>query len=215
VSNSDQIAASLRKLRTAWPHMLPEGTRAAGGNSPVGGSKEPPPPAPIGTLSLRREVCTILASWCRLVVEDAVDVEGRTMTVTLDGGDAPQMAGWLLTWADFLGEHEAGDDAVSELNQLANQCDAIARDLRVRRFSVGPCIEHGFTDMGERVPCPGRLIAVLRSDDDLLPHTLRCDTEPSHYWNASDWRRLGERIHGAITVEQAESNLLAAIVRKG
>lgn len=211
MSEADQIAAALRKLRIAWPLMLPPGPRGAGGGSPVGGSKEPPPPAPIGTLSLRRDACTILASWCRLVIEDAVDVEGRHMTVVLDGGDATQMAGWLLTWADFLSEHEAGEDAVYELERLANQCDAIAREVRVRRFSVGPCIEHGMTEMGERVPCSGKLIAVLRSDDDLLPHTLRCDTDGDHSWDAADWRRLGDRIHGTVTIEEATSNLIAAI----
>ena len=211
MTKADQIAAALRKLRTAWPQMLPEGPRAAGTGSPVAGSKEPPPPAPIGTLSLRRDVCTILASWCRLVIEDAVDMEGRTMTTNLDGSNGPQMAGWLLTWADFLGDHEDADDAVSELEHLANQCDAVAREIRVRRFNVGPCIEYGVTDMGERVPCSGKLVAVLRSDEDLLPHTLRCNADPTHSWDAADWRRLGDRIHGTVTVEQATANLIAAI----
>lgn len=195
MTNGDQIAASLRLLRTCWPDMLPEGVSA--GMSPhTTGSKEPPPPAPIAVLSLRREVCQLLAAWVHVVIDDAVDINGDTMVVHLDGNDAMALAGWLMTWAEFLGAHDAAEDAVTEIGQVARACHAIVTQRRVRRFPVGPCVEHATTDKGERVPCPGHLVAVLRSDDDLLPHTLRCSADAEHSYDAATWRRLGERIHG-------------------
>ena len=192
-----QIATHLRLIRSTWADMLPTAP-SVGSSDLVMGSKEPPPPAPIGTLSLRREVCEVLASWCRLVLDDVTDIHGQHMGASIDGTDAPGMAGWLLTWADWLGEHDAGQVADDELGRAARQCEAVASRRTVRRFKVGPCIDHVETDTGGRVPCSGTLVAVLSSEDDLLPSVLRCDTDPDHAYSASDWRRLGERIHSAI-----------------
>ena len=202
----DKIAASLRTIRRCWPDMLPELPGPAVGER-VRTTKEPPLPVPVGVLSLRREVCEVLVSWIRLVIDGAVDIDGNSMDVHLDGKDAPTLAGWLLTWADWLGDHEASDVAVSELGTYAQRCDDVVSQRRVRRFKVGPCIDHSTTDMGERVPCTGTLYAILSSTDDLLPSALRCDADPDHMYSAGDWRRLGERIHSMVTIEDAHVNL--------
>ena len=201
MTTGDHIAAHLRLIRTSWEDMLPQGPRTGSGE-PVKGSKEPPPPVPIAVVSLRREACEVLASWCRLVIDEAVDVEGHRMTVRLDGSDAHAMAGWLLTWADWLGGHDAGKGADDELGNVARQCESIAKQLRTRRFRVGRCIEHGTSDLGERVPCPGWLMATLSSEDDLLPSSLRCTVDPDHEYPAGEWRMLGDRIHSAEMSEQ-------------
>ena len=207
----DRIASSLRVIRRSWDDMLPDAPTFGSGER-VSTTKEPPPPAPIAVLSLRREVCEMLVSWCRLVIEDALDVEGGHMTVVLDGKDAPRLAGWLLTWADWLGEHEAGEVAVDEIGSYARRCDDVVSHRRTRRFKVGPCIDHTESDMGERVKCPGMLVALLSSDDDLLPSALRCDTDPSHAYSAADWRRLGERIHAQVTPEEAAQTLVRKLL---
>lgn len=206
----DKIAASLRTIRRCWPDMLPQSPRIGSGD-PVRGSKEPPLPVPVGVLSLRRELCEVLVSWVRLVVEEVVDIDGNAMAICLDGKDAPQLAGWLLTWADWLGDSEASDVAVDELGSFARRCDDVVSQRRIRRFKVGPCIDHTETDMGERVQCPGTLYATLSTEDDLLPSVLRCDTDPTHAYGASDWRRLGERIHSAVTPEEAYASLARRI----
>lgn len=193
VDYGQKIAESLISLRGSWPEMIQAGPKGAGG-SPVAGSKEPPPPAPIGTLSMRREVCEVLAAWCRVVMDDALDIHGQRMNVTMDGGDAMEMSGWLLTWADFLGAHEAGADAASEISKAARDCASVANGFRVRKFKVGPCIEHGTTDQGERVPCDGTLFALLHSDSNGLPNALRCDSDGSHTWSSTEWMHLGRRI---------------------
>ncbi len=210
-TSGDRIAASLRTIRRCWADMLPEAPTVGSGER-VRTSKEPPLPIPVGVLSLRRELCEVLVSWVRLVVDEALDVNGQAMDVHLDGKDAPQMAGWLLRWADWLGGHEAGEVAVQEIGTYAQRCDDVVSQRRVRRFKVGPCVDHVTTDLGERAPCPGTLHATLSSDQDLLPATLRCDFDPQHAYSASDWRRLGERIHSAITVEEAHAALVRRIV---
>ena len=210
MSTGDHIAAHLRLIRTSWDDMLPEGPRTGHGE-PVKGSKEPPPPAPIAVMSLRREVCQMLVSWVRLVITDALDVNGDRMRISLDGSNAPALAGWLLTWADWLGEHDAAAVADDELGHAARQCEAIATDRRTRRFKVGPCIDYTMTDMGERVPCTGWLVASLSSVDDMLPSTLRCTVDPGHTYAPSDWRRLGERIHSADQIPMRYETLARRI----
>ena len=204
------IAAHLRLIRTTWADMLPD-SPSIGAGSPTSGTKEPPPPAPIAVLSLRRDVCQLLASWCRLVLDDITDMDGQHMSVRLDGTDAPGMAGWLLTWADWLGDHEAGEVADDEIGSAARKCEAVASRRRTRRFRVGPCIDHAVTDLGERVACTGTLVAVLSSDDDLLPSVLRCDVDPEHAYSAADWRRLGERIHSAGQIPERYTDLARRI----
>src|SRR5574337_286170 len=140
-TTGDRIAKHLRLIRTTWGDMLPDAP-GHGAGSPTTGTKEPPPPAPIVVLSLRREVCEVLVSWCRLVLDDVVDIDGVHMQVRLDGSDAPTLAGWLLTWTDWLGAHEAGEVADDELGKAARQCEAVASRRRTRRFKVGPCIDH-------------------------------------------------------------------------
>lgn len=211
MTDGDKIAGHLRTIRRSWPDMLPTGPSSGQGDR-VSATKEPPPPAPIAILSLRREVCEVLVSWVRLVVDDAVDVNGGTMSVTLDGQDAPAMAGWLLTWADWLADHEAAHVALDELGSMARKCEDVVTQRRVRRFRVGPCIDHGTTDMGERVPCTGTLEATLSTEDDLLPSVLRCDVDPTHAYSASEWRRLGERIHSTVTPEEAARTLVQRLL---
>ena len=206
MTDGDKIAAHLRTIRRAWPDMLPTGPRT-GQRERVHSTREPSPPAPIAVLSLRREVCEVLASWVRLVLEDALDVNGGTMVVHLDGRDAEALAGWLVVWADWLGEHEAARIALDELGMMARLCEDVVTQRRVRRFRVGPCIDFMHDRNGEPilndgrlVSCTGKLFALIRSEDDLLPSVLTCTADPAHAYTASEWRRLGERIY-QVTVE--------------
>lgn len=172
---ADQIAASLHKLRAAWPHMLQPGPRGRTGGANTTGSREAPTPAPIDILSLRREVCEVLASWCRVVIDDAVDVEGGHMDARLNSGDADQMAGWLLTWADYLGGHDAGDDAAQEIGKMAHKCHAIANPQRKDWMALGTCplkVEAG--------TCGGQVRGY--PDSDRQPTCQRCGTEAAWRW---------------------------------
>lgn len=189
----DQIARSLRDIRSAWPEMILLGPKGQGGPS-VGGSKEPPPPAPIATLSLRREVTEILASWCHVVLDDAVDVNEDGMNVNLDSKDAVSMAGWLLTWADFLGEHVAAEEAAAEIGKAARSCKDIAEGAHRRRFKVGSCIEHGTSEAGERAPCTGTLYAYFGETESVATAKLVCNADSSHYYESPDWMALGRRL---------------------
>jgi hypothetical protein len=186
---ADQIAKDLRTLRTAWPHMLPIGAKPGGNDVRGGGTKDAPPPAPIGVLSLRRETCEQLAAWCLLVITDRDLGHANVHSTDLMG-----MAGFLLIHADWLSGHEAAKDAADEIHGFANRCDAVVKELRVRRFRVGSCTEHGTSEGGERVPCAGVLFARLKSDDDVLPARLTCSVDASHTWAANEWMMLGRRL---------------------
>lgn len=198
---ADNLTSDLRLIRTSWPDMLvPTPKRTIGPQITMVG-KEAPAPAPIGALSTRRWVCEVLASWCRLVAEE------RDLRPDLDTGDAEAMAGWLMIHADWLAHHEAARDVTGEVSNAADKCDAIARNVRRHRFPIAPCVEHGTTDLGERVACDGTLKAYIRTDDDLLPSVVACDADPDHSWSAGAWHALGRRL-GRQFDEQAARNLM-------
>jgi hypothetical protein len=103
---------------------------------------------------------------------------------------------FIVIWVDRI-VSEFPDDA----DNLAREAHGHARRLRgmvmetgARRFPVGPCVEHGTSDMGERVPCTGEIWAVLRKDDDLLPSEIACSLDAEHHWAAREWMQLGRKI---------------------
>lgn len=202
---ADNLTADLRLIRTSWEDMLPPFPKRGIGPTVRQVGKAAPPPAPIGTLSLRRQVCEVLASWCQLVAEE------RDLHPGLKDADGPTLAGWLMPHVEWLAGHEAADAVASEVGRIAGSCDAIAREVRRSRVPIGPCVDHQTTDLGERVPCPGTLVAYLRSDQDLLPSVVACDADSEHSWEPGRWSTLGRRL-GRQFDEQATRNLLTWVL---
>ena len=207
-----RIRRALADIRAAWPDMLPVLARAPIGPavSTVPASK---PPVNIGALSARRYVCERLASWVLLVLTDTEDKP----VSPIDGTDAPGMCAYLDHWADFLAAHDAAEDAVEELEDDARRCEAIAQGLRKRRFEVGQCIAHDTSDLGERIPCEGRIVADLSTGQATLP-VLRCTLDTSHTWDGSQWgeiARMPVRIEEAARITRVPARSIRAWIEDG
>lgn len=120
---------------------------------------------------------------------DRYDEDDRDLRLP-DDRSTPTLADWVARWhlTEFTShpsDHvalEAWDDVSEVAWQIRN-----ALAPRVRRIDTGlPCEEHGTSDMGERVPCPGRLRAYLRGD---ATPDLVCTEDRTHRISRADWMR--------------------------
>jgi hypothetical protein len=134
---------------------------------------------------LRRETIDALTSWALLVAEE------RDLRPGLAAADVPELVTFLSTHAEWLAGHEAGGDAVAELERLAARLEQVAKQSRPARVRVGACPE---------VDCAGELVALVRQRDSLLPSTVRCDMDRDHAWEPHDWLALGRRLQIETTV---------------
>lgn len=117
----------------------------------------------------------------------------------LDADDAHAVAGFLITHAEWLAEHEAGSAAVDEVKTWAQRCLDIVERNRVRRYRIGPCPEQTEDEDGSPLgPCPGTLYALLREDDKVLPRAVVCDGPQLHTWDPWQWRALGKRLGTSV-----------------
>lgn len=196
----DDLVAALRTIRTCWPNMLALTAAPA-----TGGGDKGRPPIPAHVLSVRRETAECLASWARLVTEE------RDLRTALDGGDAHAVAGFLVTHAEWLADHEAGRDAVAEVVRWSGKCLDIVERNRLRRYRLpGKCPEDTHDEDGTTLgPCPGLLTAYIREADTMLPKNVACDGPEMHSWDPWQWPALGRRI--VLLDGGAVSRLLAKI----
>lgn len=188
----DDLVQALRTIRTCWPVMLTLTAQQQGyGGDPA------KPPVPTHILSVRRETAECLASWARLVAEE------RDLHTGLDAGDAHSVAGFLITHAEWLAEHEAGEAAVDEVRSWAGRCIDITERNQVRRYRIGPCPERTEDEDGADLgPCPGTLYALIRAADTMLPKYVVCDGPQLHTWDPWQWKALGKAL-GTSTLEEA------------
>jgi hypothetical protein len=192
-----RIRTALAGILDAYDAVLVPVTRATGSHATN------PTIAPLlvsaQILDVRAHCRARMASLCLMVID-----ERELHTEHLSALDVPAMADLLDRHADWIGEHEAADVAVRELERSARDLGAIAADSVPKRQDVGPCPG---TNNGK--PCPGMVRATIRRDDDLLPSTLACSGTPSHEWPAAEWRVLERRLH----MNESAARRLAAAIR--
>lgn len=187
-THGDQLEQGIRTALYAiidnWAASL-DGPRPG---APVGARPAPAsrPALAVTVIDDRLQTTQRLSGWALVVAED------RDLHPGLDAGDTLGLARFLVTHAAWLAGHEAGGDARAELKDSAAKIVTLATGSTVRRFRIGACPEHDTSEAGERVPCQGELIAVLRSDAVLLPAMVRCSVLPGmHKWAPGEWEGLG------------------------
>jgi len=172
--NANLIRRALHDIERHYDDTLEPVRRAPGSHVKV--SKEPPLPISAHVLDVRAMCCSRLASWSLLVIE-----ERDLHTERLSGLDVPAMCDLLHRHADWLGEHEAADDVVTELESSARDLAGITTPHRKEWMSLGTCplvIEKD----GEPTGCTGTIRAYPECD----PYCDGCGTEAVVTW----WERM-------------------------
>lgn len=146
----------------------------------VTGSRSCPPPVSDKALEVRHDVVVRLASWTRLVLDEA------------DGARAPASAPPRRTVADlaaFLGRHvgllaahPAAGAAADEIAGAAAALRALAAEPKADLVPLGRCVEPG---CDAEVSLPGR------GGDDLVLRGPMC--EAGHILTPRQWLVLKER----------------------
>jgi hypothetical protein len=124
----------------------------------------------------------------------------------------PHMATWLACWHVSHVTHKTAQETAEEVARDVERAERLTYQVcettPPRKIDTGmPCEEHSTTEMGERVPCPGRMnTALTESMSDLV-----CSVDPTHrippnVWGALKWKM---KHHGVD--EGAARNLLRRI----
>lgn len=187
---AEPVRTDLDTIAAWWPVLL-ELPRSPGGHS---SSVESPPPVPIGVLSLRRRAYEQLGGWTIFVYRQ------RKLHTVIDLANVVAVCAFLVIHADWLAGRR---DAVEQIGAIAADITELVEQTAPHRILVGRCPD-----------CAGKLIAILRNDDALLPSELRCNLSATHVWTPSQWTGLGDRINSrAIRYEQAASRLIAILAK--
>jgi hypothetical protein len=188
------IRRDLQRIADNYDEALDPVRHATG--SPVKGSKEPPLPVSAHILDVRAEAHRDLMFWARFLLDEVRDVNGDAITYRHGTDAIADLVAFVTVWVEWLVTNmpDDADNLATEAAQHARALRAVVEEIGARRFPIGACIEHGTSDMGERIPCPGQMRAVLRKTDDLLPSEITCSLDAEHAWPASEWLRLGRRI---------------------
>lgn len=119
-----------------------------------------------------------LVWWCLFVA----DHRG----LGLPGDTVAEIAAWLGRHVDWIAATlPAAEECPPVMRGLTGRAHALVQPSGARRIEIGPC--RGSVD-GE--PCPGRLWATVRREDDPAPSVIYCDGCHAEIPPES-WRRFG------------------------
>ena len=194
---ASRIRLALYDITEHFVGSLPLGVKAVNsGGMPGAASKEAPLPVPARVLDQRIEAHRDLHFRAGFIMGTVKDIRGRHIKVYVDALDPIALARFLIVWADQLAKLEPDDatNCADDMGKHAANLKGLALGLGSRRFPVGGCPEHGTSELGERVPCPGSLKATLpRSGKGASD--LTCTADAAHTWPSTDWLQLGRRIN--------------------
>ncbi len=136
------LRLALADIQAFWPEMIDTEIRARRTGT-IGRTDTRPLPIPVHVLDARRHTTDVLTAWALLIAEE------RDLNPHLDAGDVIGLAGFIDIHYDWLAAHDAGPDAIDEINACARTVRRIARpEPRPEQAFVGPC------QCGERLHAP-------------------------------------------------------------
>jgi hypothetical protein len=166
--------------------VMPSGN---GQGQPIGRSSDGPPVPREKVVEIRTEIRHVLASWCRLVGEE----RGHQ----LPADEVSAMGAYAAKHATWLAAHGAAGEVAEELSSLRRRAWSVAYPDGTKVAQLGPCphghveqLPPGFIGPPQQVGCAGKLRAIVRPSDQLLPSEIACDVTAEHRWPATEWRQL-------------------------
>jgi hypothetical protein len=132
-------------------------------------------------IDARTDVRHTLASWCRLIAEER--------GATLPEDELPALGEFVARHASWLAAQPFAAEASDELHDLAHgKPRSVAYPSGSSRREL-----HRDCPMDE---CDGKLMAVMRPGDSLLPPEVFCSINDEHRWASSEWRQLDRLVSG-------------------
>lgn len=194
------MLASLRGIATQWDAMLtPTSSGGHGGSQSarITADDHADTEADIDRttriVSLRRFTVDVLNGWSRVVMED------RPVTKALpDGSDAKGMCTFLERHAQWMSGHEAAEDCVTELAELAKKISNLVAPKRKEWHYLGDCpfvVGDWFCAGRVRVPIGGDQSEAACSDCD--------QSGPVRWWEDVLGIASSEQIVSAADMAQA------------
>ena len=173
-TRAEQIRKALKDITGHWAACLQPVRRGAGSRVQTSGA--PPLPISANVLDARAMCLSRMAGWCRVVMDDRdLHTEG------VSGLDVHAMADLLTRHADWLGNHEAAEDVVTELEASAKDLRGIAVPHRREWMSLGTCPLEVEAE-GLSTPCLG----TIRAYEHRNPYCDNCGVAAEVSW----WERL-------------------------
>lgn len=193
VEHLEQDATMLATLHAELELVI---MRTGSSGEKVSGTGAEPPAPRDRVVDARTEIRHTLASWCRLVAEER--------GIQLPADEVSAMGAYLQKHATWLAAHDAAGDVSDELSTLRRKAWSAAYPTGTKVVEVGPCPNHNYgadtfldaNGVADWPRCTGKLRAVVRPADQLLPSEVVCDTDPSHRWDSTQWRQLDRLVSG-------------------
>lgn len=158
---------------------------------------------------LRAEVASTLAYWAHVILDEHPGFEGPKSQ------DAPTLARYVARQHRRITRHHDHGLAASLPIDVAE----LRRQVRRRAFPSGarlfdpepaiPCMEHSTSDLGERIDCPGHMVAWVHGRMDGYPD-LVCTEDETHRLEPARWMKAGKR-----AMNEAAARALDAAIREG
>lgn len=153
---------------------------------------------------LRHQLDAALHHWVHVLLDEAPGFKGPKSEP--------------VTMARYLAMHHKRITRMTDGAIAADFTCAVAdmrRQMRRRAFPSGarlydpelPCAEHSTSDLGERIPCPGRYVTWVTDRMDGTPD-LVCTEDENHVLTPAEFRRAGRRTVKAA----AAATMLEAII---
>lgn len=178
----EQHLAELPALIDDVEAALVRGDNGAGPK--VTGTKTPPLPFCEGVSDALRAAHAVLASWCLLVLEEHPD------GLHSPASDLRAMSVFLLRHLDWCAAQPWVDDLLRETREQTSALRGALTLSRTRRVPLGPC-----DATVDQTPCPGILVAVVRTLDEGLPPAITCPACGAAH-EPETWRTLARRLRG-------------------
>lgn len=178
LDHQQALHAALASLVADWPvlQLAPTGQRHGSG------SAETSLPGGTDRLVLLVEGTGLLSQWVLLVLEERFADHERGQVKPM-GDDVLAWLGFLQRHTPWLGEHDAGAEAATELAELARGVRALVAPSGTRRIPIGAC---------PRDDCTGVVHATLSDDGEGAPDCV-CDLEPrDHRWGEVHYGLLAQ-----------------------
>lgn len=179
------VQRHMRDITDLWPELH---AALAGGGSPDSAGVHTVPSSRMPINAHVSDVIAEIDAWvhflARVLLDETDWLPASDRTADILDDIATNRVGHFTEHTDE-GIREATADDAKRLAKLALNT---ARPSGRRKIRLGtPCLEHGTTDLGERIVCTGEYTTVLDPSETI--GDLVCSKDPAHRMTPLEWQR--------------------------